>query len=65
MDVNAIKAELYDLEFHNCNGRLTVLPAGKRDSKDRPCSGCQRVQKLHAMLREAGRAGEANAYPKM
>ena len=51
-DATAIKAELYDLQGHRCNGRLTLRADGKRDPGDHPCTYCQRVVKLQAMLRE-------------
>lgn len=54
MNVQAIKAELYDLQSHVCNGRLTVSPDGRRDTNDRPCTGCSRISELHRQLREAG-----------
>lgn len=53
MDIQAIKAELYDLQFHNCNGRFTMPgPDGKRDPDDCSCSYCDRVLKLQRMLAE-------------
>lgn len=51
MDTQAIKAELYDLQYHNCNGRLTIHPDGSGDENDRPCSACSRIMELKAMLR--------------
>lgn len=50
MDAQAIKAELYDLQYHNCDGRFTVRSDGERDPNDRPCWGCARVRELHVML---------------
>ena len=50
--IQEIKAELYDLQYHNCDGRLTIRPDGKRDSEDRSCSGCARTLKLQHLLRE-------------
>ena len=54
MDVQAIKAELYDLRSHVCNGQLTLRPDGKPDPDDHPCTGCQRTMELIAMLRMQG-----------
>ena len=56
MNVQAIKAELYDLQSHVCNGRLTVTADGSRDTNDRPCSGCSRIRELQHQLREATEA---------
>lgn len=53
MDIQAMKAELFNLLSHNCNGRLTVSVDGARDTGDRPCSGCVRIRRLHHQLREA------------
>ena len=46
VDTQAIKAELYDLESHNCNGRLILNADGRPYNGDRPCSGCSRVLEL-------------------
>lgn len=52
MTIAEIKAELYDLRHHVCNGRLTIRPDGMLDPDDRPCSGCARTLVLHNMLRQ-------------
>ncbi len=51
MGIQVIKAELYDLQFHNCNGRFTVSPDGF-GKDNRPCSFCVRILELQAMLRK-------------
>ncbi len=56
MDTQAIKAELYDLQGHTCDGRLTVPGDGKWDETNRSCSGCNRIMELQAMLREKVKA---------
>jgi len=53
MTIEQIKAELYDLRFHVCNGRFTMRKDGKLDPGDRPCEGCARILELQQMLREA------------
>lgn len=52
MTPQEIKAKLYDLQGHLCNGKLTIRPDGKRDPGDRDCTGCARIVELRAMLRE-------------
>jgi len=56
MTLQAIEAELYRLQAHVCNGRLTIRQDGARDPGDRPCHGCNRVLELQALLR--GKVGE-------
>ncbi len=51
-DVQKIKAELFDLWYHNCNGRLTIHPNGEPDPGDRPCTACSRIMELQSQLRE-------------
>lgn len=63
MDNQAIKAQLYDLQYHNCDGRLTIRADGKRDPDDRPCWGCSRVMELHAMLRRNAEAKRKPGVP--
>ena len=50
--IQAIKAELYDLQSHVCNGQLTIRPDGKRDPGDRMCTGCTRIMKLQYVLQQ-------------
>ena len=50
LNIEQIKAELYDLRGHNCNGRLTLNPDGSRDPGDKPCDGCARSIVLHNQL---------------
>jgi len=51
-EITKIKAELYDLQIHNCNGQLTICPDGKRHPNDKPCTFCTRILVLHSKLRE-------------
>jgi hypothetical protein len=51
MNEAEIKAAMYDLQYHNCNGRLTLRADGTRDPNDRPCSACQRITELQSLLR--------------
>ena len=54
-----IEAELYRLQAHTCDGRLTIRPDGKPDPEDRGCRGCARVIELQNKLRElAGKNDE-------
>lgn len=48
--IKAIKAELYELLYHNCNGRLTLSPDGSRDPNDHGCYACDKIGKLRAEL---------------
>ena len=48
-----IKAELFDIQHHNCTGRFTVTTDGMGDPGDHPCALCVRVRQLYAMLRAA------------
>lgn len=57
MTITEIEAELYRLQSHTCDGRLTLNPDGSRDPGDHGCRGCARTLELHAML-AAGAAGE-------
>jgi hypothetical protein len=50
--IQEIKARLFDLQGHVCNGRLTIGPDGKRDPGDRECSGCAEYLRLTNELRE-------------
>jgi len=43
MTPQEIKAKLYDLQHHNCNGGLTIHPDGKIDPDDKPCDYCARI----------------------
>lgn len=45
-NIAEIKAKLYDLQYHNCDGRVSV----PRDPGDHGCSLCQRVLELRAEL---------------
>jgi len=45
-----IKAKLYDLRSHTCNGRLTIRRDGTRDPDDHPCDGCTRMIALQNEL---------------
>ena len=51
MTIVEIKAELYDLRYHNCNGVLSIHADGRHDYK--PCDGCSRIIKLTSMLKDA------------
>jgi hypothetical protein len=59
MTETEIKAELYDLRSHVCDGRLTLRPDGKRDPGDRPCRGCARRLKLVDMLLDRSRRADS------
>ena len=48
MTEEQIKAELYDIQYHNCNGLLSI-PRGKND---KPCSFCARIFVLQDKLQE-------------
>jgi len=50
MTETEIKAELFDLQRHVCDGRLTLHPDGHRDPENHGCSGCVRILELLAML---------------
>ena len=47
-NITKIKAELYDLQSHNCDGNLIVFPDGW---EGHGCSGCARQMELYALLR--------------
>lgn len=51
-DTRAIRAELYDLQHHNCNDQLTIRADGTRDPRDHACTMCTRHLQLQAMLRD-------------
>ena len=44
-----IKAELYDIQLHNCNGGLHV---GADNTTESGCSRCARIWELQGKLRE-------------
>jgi len=50
MTITEIKAELYDLYFHTCNGRWVVNSENPADYT--PCKGCSRIIELQAILRK-------------
>ena len=52
MTKTEIKAELWTLQYHNCNGRLTIRQDGTRDHNDKSCDGCSRISVLHGQLRQ-------------
>ncbi len=51
MTVTEIKAELYDLRSHDCNGRITLRTDGTCDPTDHSCDYCARVSVLQNYLR--------------
>ena len=51
MTEQAIKAELWDINYHNCDGRMTLHPDGTTDPGDHGCTGCARVLALRNELR--------------
>ena len=53
LSITEIKAELYTLQGHVCNGSFTVIPDGSHNPGDHGCDGCARTMKLQSMLREA------------
>ena len=50
LDIQAMKAELFDLVSHRCNGRLSP---DADDCRDTECTGCARTRVLQYQLREA------------
>jgi len=50
MAIEQIKARLFDLQSHSCNGRLTIHPDGRRDPGDRDCSRCSEILRLRNKL---------------
>lgn len=54
-DIQAIKAELYDLQGHVCDGRFTVHADGHLDPGNCGCSGCSRILELQHQLRQAAK----------
>ena len=63
MTETEIKAELFDLWYHNCNGRLTLRSDGKRDPNDRPCYACSRIIELQNMLKK--KTGEKRNFDNL
>lgn len=55
VDTQAIRAELFDLWYHNCNGRFTFRQDGRPDPGDRSCTACSRILQLQHQLREASK----------
>jgi len=53
MNIQAIKAKLYDLQGHVCDGRFSMRSDGRRDPGNKSCSGCARIAELQNQLREA------------
>ena len=45
-----IKAELYDLQYHNCNDEASLDQDGNWDTK--PCTRYNRILELQSMLRK-------------
>lgn len=54
-----IKARLYDLQAHYCNGRMTFRANGMRDPNDKPCDYCLEVAVLVRELRLRSKGCEA------
>lgn len=52
-NIQAIKAELYDLQWHKCEGQFTVRADGHFDSDDKSCEACSRILLLQKRLRDA------------
>jgi hypothetical protein len=44
--VEQIKARLFDLIGHTCNGRLTIHPDRHRDPGDHECTFCSEYDRL-------------------
>lgn len=49
-----IKAELYDLQHHTCNGYLTVNRGMLDWENSKNCWGCRRMLELQGMLYQTG-----------
>jgi len=60
--ITEIKAELYDLQNHVCNGRLIMNPDSIRDRDFQPCHPCARIVVLTNMLHGTTRRDGCNAY---
>lgn len=45
-----VRARLFDLQGHVCDGRLTIHPDGRRTPGDRNCAGCDEILELHYEL---------------
>ncbi len=52
-NIQAIKAELYDLQWHECDGQFTVRADGHFDSDDESCEACSRILLLQNRLQDA------------
>lgn len=46
MTETEIKARLFEIQGHVCNGRLTIHPDGHRDPDDHGCYGCAEYLRL-------------------
>ena len=61
MTIIEIKAKLYDLRSHICDGRITLRSDGSTDPRDHSCHGCSRTMELLRMLEEAQKPGGPDA----
>ena len=51
-EITRIKARLFDLQGHLCDGRLTINPNGRPSAGDHGCSGCSETLQLRNRLAE-------------
>lgn len=60
MTITEIKARLFELQYHVCNGSLAINPDGSWNPANRPCSGCDEYLRLTNLLKAQKKLAEVH-----